>query len=370
VLGAAVCATFVYAAGPGHDPDDQLADPGVIDRNQRALTADEQPAMKLLQRAAQASREILYSGIKVLNGAGPGVFVDIWHVPGQGTTSKVEEGTLDPGSPDAQLIDDQSDDGMDDLVLATLTHGYGLAVMGLDECNDRPTTVVEVHALDDHRLAAKLWLDDETGLLLRRQLYDSNGHPARSMAYVDFKVGAAAVRGPADSGPPVPDGGTTPGRKAPTPSASPAMQLPASTPLTDLQVAQLRAKGWPLPDVLPSGWQRYRAYQLDNGAIQLSFSDGLFSSSLFVQHGQLDSHTPRGFHPEKLGDANVYVSSGLYRTLVWAGGDTVYTLISEAPASVADSAVTALPHRAPDTSVLGRIGRGIARVASWINPFD
>ena len=368
-----MCAAFVYAAGPGRDPDEQLADPGVIDRTQRALTAVEQPAMRLLQRAVRASRDVLYSGTKVLSGPGIGVYVDVWHIPGQGTTSKVEEGVLDPGSADAQIIDDQADEGMDDLVLATLTHGYALAVTGDGECNNRPTTVVEARDLDTHRLAGRLWLDDRTGLLLRRQLYDTGGHPVRAMAYIDVTVGSVAGPNRANGDPPAPDGGKPPVGQRPSPAASPGLTLPASHQLTDAQVAQLRADGWSLPDVLPDGMQRYRAYQLGAGAdqvIQLSFSDGLFASSLFVQRGQLDSRNLRGFHPEKVGDANVFASSGLYRTLVWAGGDTVYTLVSEAPMAVADRAVTALPHRAPDTSMLGRIGRGIARVASWVNPFD
>ncbi len=326
--------------------------------------------MQLLQRAVDASRDVFYAGTKVLTSPTSSAYVDIWHVPGRGTTSKVESGSLDSDTPSGQLEGDPVDDGLDDLVLATLTHGYSLAVMGDADCVGRSTSVVEARSLSTHQLAAKLWLDDATGLLLRRQLFDDAGHIVRSTSYVDIKVGSAAARNPDSANPPSPDGGSPPVGKKTT---APAMTVPAAKLLTDAQVSQLRAQGWPLPDVLPGGMQRYEAYELTDASgpvIQLSFSNGLFSSSLFVQHGQLDVRNLRGVHPEQLGDASVYASSGLYRTLTWAGGDTVYTLVSDAPASVADSAVTALPHRAPDTSVLGRIGRGIARVASWVNPFD
>lgn len=366
MLGAALCASLVYAAGPGHDVDDRLTDPGVINRTQRPLSAAEEPAMRLLQRAVDASRTVLYSGAKLVTGPGPDVTVDIWHYPGRGTVTYVEDSAAAiPGEP----TQDPVDDGMDELVLATLTHGYTLDVVGTDECIGRSTHVVAVRLSDTGMIAAKLWLDEATGLLLRRQMY-AGGHQIRTSTFVEFAVGAE-VTGPDAGGPPAPDSGVNPtGRTKPAPKAK---LVPQPTQLTDAQVAQLRADGWPLPDVLPGHMQRYRAYELTSDGqrvVQLSFSDGLFSASLFVQRGQLDGKNLKGFREERVGDATVYTSSGLYRTVVWAGGDTVYTLVSDASATAADGAVIALPHRAPDASVLGRIGRGIARVASWINPFD
>ncbi len=359
----------MYAAGPGHDADDQLVNPGVIDRTQRALTTAEEPAMALLQRAVTASRQVIYSGAKVLTGPGPDVTVDVWHYPGRGTVTRVEDSLAQvPGEP----TQDPVDDGMDELVLATLTHGYTLAVLGSDQCIGRSTYVVAVRDRDDGMVAAKLWLDEATGLMLRRQLY-AGGHVIRTSVYVELAVGADADN-PGMEGPPAPDGAANSTGRAPSPTAS-TRQQHVSQPkqLTDAQVVALRADGWPLPDVLPGHMQRYRAYQLTwdgRQVVQLSFSDGLFSTSLFVQRGQLDGKNLKGFHQDKVGDATVYANSGLYRTVVWAGGDTVYTLVSDAPETVVDGAVIALPHHAPDTSVLGRIGRGISRVASWINPFD
>ena len=46
----------------------------------------------------------------------------------------------------------------------------------------------------------------------------------------------------------------------------------------------------------------------------------------------------------------------------------VYTLVADAPVPVVDDAVEVRP---PETGpgVLNRIGRGFARLASWVNPF-
>jgi hypothetical protein len=47
----------------------------------------------------------------------------------------------------------------------------------------------------------------------------------------------------------------------------------------------------------------------------------------------------------------------------------VYTVVADAPERTVDQVVAALPHRPADDDTLGRLGRGLDRVASWFNPF-
>ena len=57
------------------------------------------------------------------------------------------------------------------------------------------------------------------------------------------------------------------------------------------------------------------------------------------------------------------------RRVVWSAGGTVYTVVADAPERTVDAVVAALPHGAADDDPLGRLGRGLDRVASWFNPF-
>jgi hypothetical protein len=119
--------------------------------------------------------------------------------------------------------------------------------------------------------------------------------------------------------------------------------------------------------------ERYRTALMTVGGhrvVQVAYSDGIFAGSLFVEEGRLDADSLAGFRPERMAGTTSYVRDGLHRTLVWAGGTAVYTLVLDAPEALGPRLVAALPHRPVDDSVVGRLGRGIHRVGSWANPFD
>jgi sigma-E factor negative regulatory protein RseB len=86
--------------------------------------------------------------------------------------------------------------------------------------------------------------------------------------------------------------------------------------------------------------------------------------SLFAQRGSLPAKMP-GWHQARIGGHSVYVDG--HEVAVAAQG-FVYTLVAEAPAPVLDDAVATLPsERGP--GVLGRIGRGFARLVTLVDPF-
>jgi sigma-E factor negative regulatory protein RseB len=202
-----------------------------------------------------------------------------------------------------------------------------------------------VEARRDGQVAGRFWVDEASGLLLRREVYGDDGRRLRSSAFVDLEVRAATD---------VPSGQAV-----------------------DLRAAadELRSQGWRVPDGLPGGFRlfdaRLSAPDEPEHVLHLAYSDGLSATSLFAQRGSLGSDRPAGFARDQVGGRPVWVSSGTPRRVVWSGGGAVWTLVSDAPADVVREAVATLPRdRAQRDGVLARLGRGVGRLATALNPFD
>ena len=91
---------------------------------------------------------------------------------------------------------------------------------------------------------------------------------------------------------------------------------------------------------------------------------------MFAQHGRLGSAGMSGFRKQVMDRASVWVKPSSPERLVWAGAGRVYTVLSDATPATMRAAVAALPHdRVRHPGLLARIGRGLARVGSWLNPF-
>jgi sigma-E factor negative regulatory protein RseB len=348
-LGAAVCSAGLGAVTSGAS-DVAVAPASMrVEQSPRAMPAAEQRALGLLRRAVTAQRTATYSGTQWLSSQASGgavTIVDVRHDPVRGTWFDTRTPAGGHTVPDGRATE------LDGGALAALGHHYRLAVRGADHCAGRPATLVEARVLGAERVAGRFWVDRETGLLLRRELYDATGEIVRATAFVQLDEGAAAAA--------VPAAATGPERDAP------------DRPLDDAALTGLRRQGWQLPDVLPGGMERYRATDLTvdgHRVVQLAYSDGLFAASLFVEQGGLDSAALHGFDRRQLAGTTVYVRTGLQRTVVWAGRSAVYTLVLEAPEALTPQLVAALPHRPLDDGMLARLGRGIDRVGSWANPF-
>jgi negative regulator of sigma E activity len=132
--------------------------------------------------------------------------------------------------------------------------------------------------------------------------------------------------------------------------------------------------GWPVVRTLPGQMELFdaRLHDADGGdVVQLSYSDGLSTLSLFVQNGEL----PGGLsgRTRTMGGSPVLVSHDVLERVVWSGGGHTWTLVSDAPESVVDQAVVALPHATPrphHDGLVPRVWRGMSRVGSWLNPFE
>lgn len=338
-----------------HRPAHPHDDPGAL-LSFGADTHRPQPvldALSQLERVATAESSVSYTGQQTLSSwsaAGDSVMqVTVQHVAGEGSWIQQVKTGGDSGTPIYQA--DRPAE-LNARVLALLATNYSLSVSGAVECAGRTARQIKIRYRDTGRLAGTFWVDQDTGLLLRRELYDRSGGLVRSTAFLDVTVGVASPK------------------PAPTPSGHPTRERV----LDDAQLRALRTEGWTVPDKLGDGSDSLVLYDAreedgdDGTVLHLSYSDGLFSASLFAQRGRLEPMD--GWEERRIADAQVYQKPGLSQWAVWDGGDTVYTLIADGPDTLVTDAVSAVPHVDRAHGVTGRVRRGVDRVFSWLDPFD
>ncbi|HEV2087794.1 MAG TPA: sigma-E factor regulatory protein RseB domain-containing protein [Cryptosporangiaceae bacterium] len=357
-LGAAVCSTAVRNVLPPAEDLRSIRTANATLPRPRVLMSGEQRAVDLLRRAGRADNALAYRGAKFFGSwsdfGHTSVLAQVSHHPDEGTRLVFASGS----APSRRLVAADRDTGLDERMLAALTRRYRLRVAGVEGCIGRRATVVEALRADGG-VAGRFWLDERTGLTLRRELFDARGRQVRLTLFVDLRVGDGSrpVSVPASDHP----------RPRPLPTAE------AGRVLDREALDGLRADGWVLPDLLPAGLTLFGAREVTvagTRAVHLTFSDGLFMLSMFVQRGRLDPDDLPAVASRKLGDATVYAQAGLYRHLSWEGSGLVYTVITDAPDESVAAVVATMPHRPHDGSVLGRMSRGVSRMGSLLDPFD
>ncbi|HWG93289.1 MAG TPA: sigma-E factor regulatory protein RseB domain-containing protein [Mycobacteriales bacterium] len=319
--------------------------------------ASEEDAVRLLEEAARASRTLTYTGTKYVaawrSSGSSTSLVDVRHDPRRGLRLSVSPTAAsgdDAAAEDALVLAATT---LDRGLLRALSRAYDLRVAGPGRCTGRDADVVEARRPGDPRaVAGRFWLDRETGLLLRREVYDDAGQRLRSSAFVDLETSGGSPVVALGSDRPVGGNGEEVG---------------------DRDLDRLRDEGWPLPEELPGGFVLFDARRTggQDGVLHLAFSDGLSTTSLFVQEGELGSAPPEGFVRGTVAEQPVWVHDGAPERLVWAGADRVWTLVSDAPEPAVTAAVAALPHAdLPDDGLRARLARGLSRLGSWLNPFS
>ncbi|MGH3341556.1 MAG: sigma-E factor regulatory protein RseB domain-containing protein [Carbonactinosporaceae bacterium] len=323
-----------------------------------ATTGDDVRALLLLDRAASAPRVTAYYGVQFVSSWGPHLtrsyLVDVNHVPGEGTAVRARGTSLVPGGeifrsmstgePPSELSTSGSGP------VGLLARNFSVSVAGTSQVAGRPVDIVEARRGRGNTIAARFWLDQDTGLMLRREVFDAQGVTVRASAFVELSMGS----GPSMSHPPplLPDvGGTT---------------------VDGRELSYLRGSGWNCPHGLPPGLELYAAHRVQDSAgpvIHLSYSDGLSTISVFEQKGRLDTERLAGYESARVAGAPVYVRDGVQRSIVWQAEGTVYAVLADAPPESVHAAVAALPHERAETGLLARLVRGLGRVASWFNPF-
>jgi sigma-E factor negative regulatory protein RseB len=196
----------------------------------------------------------------------------------------------------------------------------------------RPTKVVEVRS--DGTLLERVFLDNETSLLLERDQYDREGAVVRRLAFESLTIGGTLAQ-------------------PPSPPPSPAQHAPAQ-----VSPDRLRSPA-AAPESLADGYQRIGIYK-SGAVLQILYSDGLYDLSLFQQEGRLRG----GDLPGKGERVSVRGAAGWRypwpggQLVVWSAGGRVFTAVSDAPVDQVLTAVRSLP-RVPgdELSLLGKIRR-------------
>lgn len=220
-----------------------------------------------------------------------------------------------------------------------VTGKYHLEVAGSGVLLGRDTTRVEIRRRSGGELRERVWVDDATGLALRRERYDGD-ELLSLIAYERLEL-----------------------------ESPPRMRaIPAPPPETAASATTLD-----LPDTLPGGYTLTGVPAPagpDGEALRVVYDDGLYRVSVFARPGRPDwDALPSGAEPAE-GITGAFEWPGaLPRRIVWEAGATTWTLIGDAPPTELHALARALPQPAPP-SLADRLGTGFARLWYAVSPFS
>lgn len=312
----------------------------------------ERAAVQLLRRAVTAPQRIAFQGLRVVRAVMAGGVrqssVRIKHNPGQGTTFDVR---TESSTPTRWFVSDAdaARGGADDRAAHRLADAYDLHMDGVENVDGRPAHVVSASHGGD--LSARFWIDDATGLLLRKTMY-VDGQLVRWSGFTSIDTHKPTFM----------------------PHLPPEVKVAPKTPVSTSTAPALSDKGWPCPELLATSFRLLALNEVDTegGVMNAEYSDGMSTVSVFEETGTLDVDALEGFEARTVAGGIVYVRSGLPMTAVWQAGDRVLTMVTDAPEQVVDSVLDELPHG--DTSVasadgpMARVGHGLTRMASAVTP--
>ena len=220
---------------------------------------------------------------------------------------------------------------------------YDLAVGARASVATRPATIVAIRRRGSERVRERLYFDDDTGMMLRRDQLDGRGRLVRSFAFVKLS----------EPKPVAPDAEEDLPKVARSRSDAPD----ALDRAPDALIAPRRVgRGFALAGV----------YSQADGAVQLYYSDGLLGLSVFEREGELDwDALPSGGRTVKLDGTPARV----YRTIagsaaVWTADGITYTCVTDAPDDELAAIVDGMD-AADEPDVMEDIGRFITRPFSW-----
>ncbi|MFC7327656.1 sigma-E factor regulatory protein RseB domain-containing protein [Marinactinospora rubrisoli] len=305
----------------------------------------EADGVAVLRRAVRAGQDVAYEGVQLISarhgsGSDSGL-IDVVNRPGEGVSfstpdaAPVLKAAPSPLDADGKLLD-------------LLRTNYEVVRAGTGTVCERRATIVEARR-GDGTVAGRFWVDEATGLLLRRETFDSDGQVAQVSTFVSI-----------DFDPPARTLTTEDGAE------------PWGDVITSEERADLRGDGWRLPDRLTDTVVLVEARTTGRGAdrvVHLCYSEGISVISVFVQRGRLAAdpgpEDAAGLRPEQRDGRTVYVSESGQERRLWEDDGFVYTIMADAPPEQVDVAVDALA--SPDgAEILTQVGRGFGRLGGWL----
>lgn len=314
---------------------------------------------ELLTATADATRSSTYAGeaLWITFGAG-GPYVGTASVTGTGTGRVVVEASdrhlaeAEAGAGGGQVealplpavLDDPGER------LGVLGRNYEVSVEGRERLMDRRSTVLVLHRRDSGMLRERLWIDEASKLLVRRETYDEEGSLLRLGAFLSLDLAPHPPR----------SGG-----------ADDVERDEGPVPLDAGDLDALREAGWTIPDELPPGYEPVAAYTLaeeDGQPLQLVYTDGLYTVSVFQQAGTADlSALPPGAEHVEDVPGEVYEWPGAVPSrLVWAAHERTWSLVGDAPPDDLRTMAAALPAE-DGPGLFERLRRGFSRLWSTLS---
>ena len=238
---------------------------------------------------------------------------------------------------------------------------YSVEIVGREQLLDRPCQRLEITRRSDGRLVERLWVDDTSGLLLRRETYAGADQLLRMVSYLKLDLDPSATRTETDVRA---TRGQRPG------------QVRREQEVVEVDEAgrsALRAAGWVVPEELPGGYPTDGSFAVsaeETQPLQTVYSDGLYTVSLFEQRGSLDPSTlPEGATISDVYGFPTYTWKGAVpQRVVWEAGGSTWSLVGDAPPDDFAAMVRSLP--APEHDGFGdRMRRGLGRLWAWVSPW-
>jgi sigma-E factor negative regulatory protein RseB len=217
------------------------------------------------------------------------------------------------------------------------TSKYAFSVVPGPAVAGHATQLVEVRLGPGGPLQERLYMEQDSGLILRREILDARGRPQRAIGFTSINpILAVDASSPA------------PGKSAnqePVPAGT--VQAPYNAPKR-----------------LGAGFRLVGAYQKERNLLHFFYSDGLHGLSVFEQRGRLTARAmPAGGRRVEIGGHTVRSwSTSVGDVTVWEGDGVVYTVVSDAPD--ATTAVEDLPH-ADRPKRLRRVAEVVVSLFRW-----
>jgi sigma-E factor negative regulatory protein RseB len=334
----------------------------------RVTVSQQVMGTRLLDGAADAGLSTSYQGTELTSQSGVGGSVkmisQVWHQGGGLTLVETSSGTTSAAASSGGGSSDEISGspggvfGITKSLVALLGTRYVAVDGGGGAADGRAATVVDLYRFDGS-LAAQYWLDKQTMVPLRRELFDTSDNLISEDSFIQVKFGARALPRFTSAG------AARVQSEAASQTAGQSAWVAADQPARFL--ASLAGQGWQVPGSLSGGLPLYAAASADTTSgevVDLEYSDGLYVVSLFVQRGTLASSMP-GWRQVSVDGRQAFVSG---HSVTWAAPGFVYTMIADAPAQTESQVVRSLPGGG-SPGVLDRFGRGFIRLARAINPF-
>jgi sigma-E factor negative regulatory protein RseB len=323
-----------------------------------AMTPDDPIAVVLLSRSAAAASSVAYAGVAVSWDRAGTVSTELSHLPGTGTVARPV------GTPSSQAMlapEGRSGSFADDgRPLSLLRDNYRVLREADLDTTIAGRTADAVVAVDAAGvLQARYWIDRATGLLLRKELLDTQGAIRQRTGFSTLRIGPVST------------------------AIVPTSARDAWTePLNASALATARTAGCACPEALPGGLELLDSRRAPAGSVSTMpvvhqlFSDGLVSVSLFSFTGAMSPEDgaglmARGFSREELAGSYAWVRGGTdtspTATVVWTCRGSVLTLVTDDavdPLSTAAAVLAAFPSDPDpaDDTFWTRVGRGWTRV--------